>query len=674
VRATRRAGRLLAAGVGTVALVATSTPPVTAGVGAAEVWPTPVSGSFVLAGQGYGHGRGLSQWGAYGAATRGLDHQAVLDFYYPGTERVVQAGAPIRVWIKADSDSETRVDAASGLRASTGGVSRTLPTSDPMGTLRGWRVRRDAAGLLVQYLDALGRWRPYDLTGTGRSASPVTFTRSGGLVRLVLPDGTRREYRGGIRAVASGASPGLRSVVVLPMEDYLRSVVPAEMPSSWPAAALRAQAVAARTYASYERRAAGPSAAHDTCDDTACQVFRGTAAYRPDGSLLARYEAPATDQAVTATAHQVRHHAGVPAFTQFSAANGGWTVAGARPYLVAKEDPYDGVVAGTAHAWRTTVSAATMRARWPTVGAVTAVLVPERDGRGRWGGRTGTVVVRGTAGSVTVTPEQFRRALGLKSTWWAPTNTVRRAGDWQGDGRSDLLARDVRGDLWASVGNGAGGFSSRFRAGVRWSGLRVLRGGDLDGDVAGDVLAVRADGTLWLYPGDGRGGFRPSRQVGHGWNVMREIVGAGSWDADGRPDLLAVDGGGRLFLYPGDGAGGWLPRRQVGHGWGVMDLVLAVGDWDGDARGDLLARDRDGRLWLYRGSGSGGFLPRRQVGVGWTVMRRVTSVGDVSGDGHPDVLATDAAGTLWLYRGNGSGGWLPRRAVGPGWTGTDALL
>jgi stage II sporulation protein D len=648
--------------------------PAAAEVRTAEVWPTPVSGSFVLAGQGYGHGRGLSQWGAYGAATRGLDHQAILDFYYPGTDRVVQAGAPIRVWIKADSDSETRIDAAAGLLASTGAVSRALPTSDAAGAIRGWRVRRDSAGLLVQYLDASGSWRAYDLTGTGRSTSPVTFTRGAGPVRLVLPDGTRRDHRGGIRAVASGASPGLRSVVVLPLEDYLRSVIPAEMPPSWPAAALRAQAVAARTYASFERRAAGPAAAYDTCDDTACQVYRGTAAYRPDGSLLARYEAAATDQAVTATAHQVRHHAGAPAFTQFSAANGGWTVAGTRPYLVAKEDPYDGVLASTAHAWRTTVSAATMRARWPRVGTVTAVMVPDRDGRGRWGGRTGTVVVRGTSGSVTVTPEQFRSALGLKSTWWVPTNTVRRTGDWQGDGRSDLLARDARGDLWAYVGNGTGGFPSRVRAGVGWSGLRVLRGGDLDGDVAGDVLAARADGTLWLYPGDGRGGFRPPRQVGRGWNAMRHVVGAGSWDGDGHADVLAVDGGGRLVLYPGDDAGGWLPPRQVGHGWGVMDLVLAVGDWDGDARGDLLARDRDGRLWLYPGSGSGGFLARRQVGVGWAAMRRVTSVGDISGDGHPDVLATDAQGTLWLYPGNGSGGWLPPRAVGRGWTGMDALL
>jgi stage II sporulation protein D len=669
-----RVRRVAVAATVLLAGVAVSVPPAGAAVAATETWPRPYSGSFELVGHGYGHGRGMSQWGAYGAATRGLDHRAVLDFYYPGTTHVTQAAAAIRVWLKADNDSETRVEVAAGLAAADGSVSRVLPTSDAVGAIRGWRVRRDGSGLYLQYLDATGTWRAWNLTSSGRSATPVTLTASGGLVRLVLPDGTRRDYRGGIRAVASGSSPGLRSVAVLPMDEYLRSVVPAEMPPSWPAEALRAQSVAARTYASHERRNMSASAAYDTCDDTACQVFRGTAAYRADGSLVARYEYAATDQAVAATANQVRHYGGVPAFTQFSAANGGWTVAGGRPYLTARADPYDGVVASTAHAWRVTVSAATLQQRWPAVGAVTALRVVERDGNGRWGGRTTRVTVTGTSGSVTVTGDQFRSALGLRSSWWAPINTARRQADWQGDGRGDLLARDLDGRLWLYPGAGGGRFASRVQVGTGWESMdAVQRADDFDGDGHVDVLARDAQGRLWLYPGSGGERFRPPRQVGWGWQGMTALVGVGSWDADGRADVLAVDGNGRLLLYPGNGAGGWLSHRQVGQGWDVMDVVVPAGDWDGDGRADILARDATGALWLYPGNGSGGFLGRRQVGWGWQTMSLLSGPGDVDGDGRPDVVAADAAGTLWLYRGNGTGGWLPRQAVGGGWTGMDVL-
>ena len=657
-----------------ILILGLAAPPASAAVRTAEVWPTPVAGAFELAGHGYGHGRGMSQWGAYGAAVRGMGHRTILDFYYPGTQHAVQASAAIRVWLKGDNDSETRVDVAAGLAATSGSVTRTLPTTDAVGAVRGWRVRRDSAGLFVQYLDATNTWRAYDLTGTGRYSMPVTFSTSGGPVRLVMPDGSRREYRGGVRAVATGTPPGLRSVAVLPMEDYLRSVVPAEMPASWPAEALRAQSVAARTYASFERRAAGSSAAYDTCDDTACQVFKGTAAYRADGSVIARYESTATDHAVVATANQVRHYAGVPAFTQFSAANGGWTVAGNQPYLVSRQDPYDGVVASAAHAWRATVSAATLRQRWPSVGTVTGISVTKRDGQGRWGGRTAGVVIRGTSGSVTLTGEQVRSALGLRSTWWVPANTARRVGDWQGDGRADLLAREDDGRLWAYAGNGSSGFSWRAVAGTGWQGLTILRPGDFDGDGNGDVLARRPGGALWLYPGNGAGGFRTPRQVGSAWDTMRHVVGAGVWDADGNADILAVDGLGRLWLYPGNGSGGWLARRQVGQGWGEMDALVAPGDWDGDGRGDLLARDGRGLLWLYPGTGRGGFTAPRQIGSEWQVMTSVTSVGDVTGDGSADVLATDHAGMLWIYPGNGSGGWLARRSVGGGWVVMDVLL
>ena len=82
---------------------------------AAEVVPRPGSGVFQVEGRGYGHGRGMSQWGAYGAADAGLDWTQILDFYYPGTARAAQANSAIRVQISVDSGSDVRVDPAAGL-------------------------------------------------------------------------------------------------------------------------------------------------------------------------------------------------------------------------------------------------------------------------------------------------------------------------------------------------------------------------------------------------------------------------------------------------------------------------------------------------------------------------------------------------------------------------------
>ena len=104
---------------------------------------------------------------------------------------------------------------------------------------------------------------------------------------------------------------------------------------------MRAQAVAARTYAAYERQElTGP-----LCDTTSCQVYGGYSA-----------EHPASNDAVAATAHLTLMHRGAPAFTQFSSSSGGWTSAGSKPYLPAKADPYDGWAGNPVHSWSARVS------------------------------------------------------------------------------------------------------------------------------------------------------------------------------------------------------------------------------------------------------------------------------------------------------------------------------
>jgi hypothetical protein len=109
----------------------------------------------------------------------------------------------------------------------------------------------------------------------------------------------------------------------------------------------------------------------------------------------------------------------------FSSANGGYSVAGGRGYLVAKHDPYDGVVKGDAnwgHSWHTAVSARSVEQAWPQVGNVKAVKVLNRDGNGKWGGRVLSVAIVGSKATARVSADSFRWGVGLKSTWWSVTN------------------------------------------------------------------------------------------------------------------------------------------------------------------------------------------------------------------------------------------------------------
>ena len=649
--------------------------PVTADA-AEELWIWPSSGVLTLAGHGYGHGRGLSQWGAYGAATEGLDSSAILRHYYPGTELATRPDHPIRIWITGDSDGETRIVPTAGVRASAAAGGLTLPVAISGSTVTAWRVVRTASGLVLQGL-AAGTWRTQPLGSTSAHPGPISFSTPVDRVRLAAGS-TSVEYRGFIQAVGVGTA--LRTIVVSSLEAYLRSVVPAEMPASWHPQAVRAQAVAARSYASWDRDHPGPGW-YDTCDSTACQVFRGVATYNSAGVVIARREYAASDAAVAATAGVVVTFSGQVAFTQFSASNGGWAVAGSLPYQRAFADPYDGVVPSTAHTWTATLQASTLESAYPVLGRLRSLRVLGRDGNGEWGGRVANVVLQGSAGSVSLTGTDFRTVAGLRSTWWIPTNAGRPdTHSFDGDATSDLLARHAGdGSLWLYPGSGTGAFGTPREIGLGWQQMDAMSAvGDLDTDGRPDLVARRAvDGALLLYSGLGAAGFRAARQVGNGWQVVNLIVGVGDLDGDGRRDLVARRASeGSLWLYPGRGDGGFGAARQIGTGWSTMDAVVGSGDWNGDLRMDVIARkSADGSLWLYPGTGTGAFGAARQIGHGWDVMNSIVAPGDWDGDGRGDLVARRKAdGSLWLYPGTSSAGLGPSRQIGRGWSVFDPIL
>ena len=374
---------------------------------------SPHGGVYTIDGRGHGHGRGMSQWGAQGAATKGIGYRQILSTYYPGTGLGSGSdSSPIQVWISDDSDDELRVASSAGLTLASGNQVLRLPSLLADKTVTRWRVRLVNG---VPFADGLGSdlvWRSLNMP----AGSPVEFRPgSSGTVRVVLPTGAMRDYRGDIQAVPTGSK--LRTVNETTMGNYLRSVVPTEMPAEWLPAALNAQAVAARTYALWKTRYDNRGFA-DICDTNSCQAYRGVRSLSAAGSVTRTWETAKTDAAVTATAGQWLSYNGKPALTEFSSSNGGRSVYGDFPYLPARQDLWDGAVKNPEHAWTVTLPATKISNRWPQIGKVQFLQVLSRDGKGTWGGRVISILVVGTKRSITLTGSAFVNEMGLQHRWF----------------------------------------------------------------------------------------------------------------------------------------------------------------------------------------------------------------------------------------------------------------
>jgi SpoIID/LytB domain protein len=272
-----------------------------------------------------------------------------------------------------------------------------------------------------------------------------------------------RHYRGKLVVVSTGKT--MQLVNALPLDSYVKGVVGMEMPSTWPAAALEAQAVAARSYALAELESVVTASAFDVYDDTRSQMYGGI-----EG------ESPAVTSAVAATARQVVMYGGKVATTYFSASSGGRTVSAAEamgtpiPYLVSVDDPYDTL--SPYHDWGPVL----LNAR--KVGQVLKAAGNLLDLETTAGpsDHVDSVSVVGSQGTTTVTGSAVRAALGLRSTWFsvawltlakpaAPLvygKSLTLTGNARGMHEVDLEAKPA-GGTWAPVGpvapDAAGDFS-----------------------------------------------------------------------------------------------------------------------------------------------------------------------------------------------------------------------
>nr|BFD87520.1 FG-GAP-like repeat-containing protein [Streptomyces sp. Xyl84] len=261
----------------------------------------------------------------------------------------------------------------------------------------------------------------------------------------------------------------------------------------------------------------------------------------------------------------------------------------------------------------------------------------------------------GSTSSVRLVSTARECTLPAYPQWFSsPAPEAAGFGDLNADRQADVLVRDKAGRLWFLPGDQTG----KLVGTGGWNAMNALvRHGDFSGDGREDVIAREAStGKLWLYPGTGTGSLGSRKLMGTGgWNGMSRIAAFGDISGDGRPDVLAVEKStGKLWLYPGTGAGGLGSRKLIGTGgWNGMNALTGAGDMNGDGRADLIAREAStGKLWLYPGR-TGSLGSRVLVGSGgWNVMDTVLGLGDVTGDGRADLVTTTTAG----YAGEGCRG------------------
>jgi SpoIID/LytB domain protein len=355
---------------------------------------------------GWGHGRGMSQYGAQGAAKQGLKHAEILGFYYPGTKlEKLKKDDTIRVWITADTDNKVHVYAAKGLRVrDSKGTTFTLPTGKNYSK---WRLSRSGSKTVLYHRNAKGKYVKYAKKLKLDPKQQWAFENpTSGKVKLYLASGNRT-YRGSLALGFHGK--GARTVNHVSMEDYLRSVVPSEMPASWHTQALQAQTVAARSYAARYRANLGGKQVYDICNTASCQVYKGTMTEHGN-----------TDKAVKATAGKVLTYKGQYAWTEFSSSNGGYSVAGPNDYIIAQKDPYD---AAMKQIRDTTIKTSKIEAKYPKIGKLKSITL-QRDGKGLWGGRVTQVTLTGSKASQKIAGTSFKSALGLRETLFTIDGSV----------------------------------------------------------------------------------------------------------------------------------------------------------------------------------------------------------------------------------------------------------
>ena len=409
----------------------------------AELAPGQTPASILIYGRGNGHGRGMSQFGSLGWATvYNKTWQEIVNFYYGGTtlSQLTEADAgltpngvmSIRLTNLDNRQTATISDNATLVlqgdpipnRRWAALVAREIPGT--VGAYRVWGSTVATCPNATKTPEESGFVQVVDVSPTVRISANLSNDSSAAvvpndMVGVCEPGGSVRYYRGVVAAV-NGTDAENRTVNEVKLDDYLRGVVPRESPASWGDMAngagmnaLRAQAVAARSYGLAEKRYSYAK----SCDTQSCQVYGGAAIRdKMNGSVIV-LEDIRTNTAISDTSGWIMRNAdGTVTRTEFTSSNGGRTAGTTFPVKV---DDGDVAADSVDLLWSTVVPASTFESRYPEIGVLVSVVTTHDGLGGDWGGYATSVAINGTAGTKTLSGWDFRSAFGLRAPWFETT-------------------------------------------------------------------------------------------------------------------------------------------------------------------------------------------------------------------------------------------------------------
>jgi len=578
-----------------------------------SVAPALASDQVTIEGGGWGHGIGMPQYGAKALAESGqTGEQIVKKFYTGATLGTVGTGAlvghadPLRIGVAQNQLSIT-------FSALERPISLCLGANCSLVANPGesWAIISNGAGVCRYYKAgvAQGVSGPCD----GRiewSNQPTT---------KVLVSSLSRTYARGKILIAPAPAGKFHLLVEIGLEEYLYGL--GEMPSSWHPEALKAQAIAGRTYALYRawvyRALSSNQARMNAC---ACHLYASTLDQKyigwakesegSNGFWGVKWRAAVDATGGKALVHTASSGRAIQAF--YFSSSGGATennedVWGgtAFPYLRSVSDPGRSL-------WVKTISPTTFASSLGFEKVWSATI------KGKFvSGSPSSVLVTGTKAGVIVsqsfTSNQLRSKLGLRSHY----------------------VTKINGLLPPSFGE--------------------FLGGDFDGDGKDEVAAFSTDdGSWWVF--DYVGG----KMIGKRWAKFSTIKGwgtqvAGDFDGDGKDDIAN--------FHPGNGT--WWVSRSTGSkfatslwtdfstasGWGPQ----LVGDFTGDGKDDIANyHSSNGTWWISRSTGSGFSTSRWadfSTAKGWSPQ----IAGDFNGDGKDDIASFHPSnGTWWVSRSTGT--------------------
>jgi stage II sporulation protein D len=425
----------------------------------------------------------MSQYGAYGYALHGKSYRYILAHYYQGTSlEAVDPSQVVRVLLQTGS--------ASFSGATKAGGNKVKPTTT-------FSVRLLPGGQLA-LVGPKGK-------RIGTFSAPLTVSGSGPLTVPGLGS-----YRGALEFRPDG-SGGVETINALGVDDYVRGVVAAEMPSSWSAQALEAQAVAARTFALTSD--VGGSA-YQLYSDTRSQAYGGVGA-----------ETASTNAAVAATRGQIVTYNGMPAITYFFSSSGGYTEnvqdafpgATPEPWLRAVPDPYDGAGHDPYHLWvyRLSLASAAGKLSGLVKGSLVGVEVTKHSGPSP---RVVTAAVVATGGRANTSGSSLEQRFGLRSTLATFTTITTNAGTVAGTVRRPAVGHSP--DIAEITAETATAMSGLVRQ-VFAPRIPVVEGTIFPGSKGASLQVQHLVGSSWRTVS--------SAQLGSAGNYSVRVSGSGSY-------------------------------------------------------------------------------------------------------------------------------------------------